>query len=119
MKKILLFLMTICALASMNTAKAQCTLQFANLVISPAGAPNDLGGGKCEYFFNASFDIKTNSGFKYLFFHTWLLADYPSPGIFDCGNSNSQDPGTSAQLGAALDEAGKSFLDVGFINLNA
>lgn len=118
MKKILLFLMTICALASTNTAKAQCDLQFNNLVITSSAPPVQLTG-KCQYTFDVSFDITTNSGFKYLFFHAWLLSDYPNPAIFDCGNSNAQDPGTAVQLGTAIDQAGRSVIDFGFIDLNS
>jgi len=119
MRKILLSFLTFYALFAANNAKAQCDLQFNNLVITPAAAPNDLGGGKCEYFFNASFDITTNSGFKYLFFHSWLAADYPNPAIFDCsGSTPAVNPGTNVQLGTAVDVAGKSFLDIGFLNLN-
>ncbi len=119
MRKILLSFLTAFAFLAANNAKAQCDLQFNNLVITPAAAPNDLGGGKCEYVFNASFDITTNSGFKYLFFHSWLLADYPNPPIFNCsGNTPAVDPGTNVQLGTSVDQAGKSFLDIGFVNLN-
>lgn len=117
MRKILLSILIIVAFTA-NKVNAQCDLQFANLVISPAGAPVSLGPNKCEYRFNASFDIVTNSGFKYLFFHSWLNSDYPNPAIFDCGNSNAQDPGTNLQLGTAVDVPGKSFLDIGFLNLN-
>ena len=102
-----------------NRSNAQCDLQFANLAISPVGDPVTLAPNKCEYRFNASFDIITNSGFKYLFFHSWLLQDYPSPPIFNCGgNTPAVNPGTSAQLGTVVDQSGKSFLDLGFINLN-
>lgn len=118
MKKILLSLMLICAFASMNTAKAQCDLQFNNLVITSTAPPVQLTG-KCQYTFDVSFDITTNSGFKYLFFHSWLLSDYPNPAIFDCGNSNAQSPGTALQLGTTIDEANKSVIDFGFIDLNA
>jgi hypothetical protein len=119
MRKILLSFLTFFAFFAANNAKAQCDLQFNNLVITPAAPPNDLGGGKCEYFFNASFDITTNSGFKYLFFHSWLIADYPNPPIFSCqGSTPAVDPGTNVQLGTALDQPGKSFLDIGFLNLN-
>jgi hypothetical protein len=118
MRKILLSIFFVIAFAVIKV-NAQCDLQFANLVISPAGAPVSLGPNKCEYRFNASFDIVTNSGFKYLFFHSWLLSDYPNPAIFDCGNSNAQNPGTSTQLGTAVDAPGKSFLDIGFLNLNS
>src|SRR6185503_8267908 len=117
MRKSLLSILLIVAFGAFKL-NAQCDLQFANLVISPAGAPVSLGVNKCEYRFNASFDIVTNSGFKYLFFHSWVNSDYPNPAIFDCGNSNAQNPGTSVQLGTAVDVAGKSFLDIGFLNLN-
>jgi hypothetical protein len=117
MKKILLFLMLIAALASMNTAKAQCDLKIANMVITKVGDATPAGSD-CSYTFNASFDIVTNSGFKYLFFHSWKTENYPSPSIFDCTKLNSaQDPGTALQLGTARNTFGKSFLDLGFIGL--
>jgi hypothetical protein len=121
MRKILLsFIAVLFAMVVTSNAKAQCDLQFNNLVISSAAPPNDLGGGKCEYFFNASFDITTNSGFKYLFFHSWLIDDYPSPAIFNCtGTTPATDPGTNVQLGTAVDDPDKSFLDIGFLNLNS
>jgi hypothetical protein len=118
MKRIIHSVIFAITLFSAAKTTAQCTLQFANLVITPAADPVPDGPGKCVYTFNASFDIKTNSGFKYLFFHSWLIADYPNPSIFDCGNSNSQDPGTELELGRAVDDAGKSFMDIGFLNLN-
>src|SRR4030095_8004935 len=111
MKKILLFLMTVCALASMNTAKAQCDLKIANLVITKTGGPT-TNGSDCEYKFDASFDIITNSGFKYLFFHSWKSGDYVSS--FDCTKLNAaQDPPTSTTLGTTVNTPGKSFLDIG------
>ena len=117
MKKILLLLFP-CVLLSFKKLNAQCDLQFSNVEVSLVGDPIVLGPNKCEYRFNASFDIITNSGFKFLFFHSWLLPDYPNPTIFDCGGSSpASDPGTSLQLGTAVDEPGKSFLDIGFINL--
>jgi hypothetical protein len=118
MRKILLSTFLMIAILASTRSEAQCDLQIANLVISPVGDPITPGPNKCEYRFNASFDIVTNSGFKYLFFHSWLLADYPTPPIFDCsGNTPAADPGTNVQLGTAVDQAGKSFLDIGFINL--
>lgn len=115
-------MMVLFALVSANTAKGQCDLAIANLVISPAAAPVQIAPGKCEYFFNASFDISTNSGFKYLFFHSWLATvaqnDYPNPPIFSCGGSTpAVNPGTATQLGTAVDQPGKSFLDFGFVGL--
>lgn len=118
MKKILLSIFTVLLLITVENAKAQCDLAFNNLVISPVGDPVVLSSTKCQYTFNASFDITTNSGFKYLFFHAWLLNEYPNPSIFDCGgNTPAADPGTAAQLGTAVDEPGKSFIDFGFIGL--
>ena len=118
MKKILLLLIAFAVAGVTASLKAQCDLQFSNLVIQPISAvPN---GSKCNVTFNASFDITTNSGFKYLFFHSWLAADYPNPPIFTCGGTTpAVNPGTSAQLGTAVDDPGKSFLDAGFINLNS
>ena len=120
MRKILLSIFTLIALITANNAKAQCDLQFSNLVITPAGDPVPISPNKCQYTFNASFDITTNSGFKYLFFHSWLSADYPNPAIFDCsGQTPAADPGTATQLGTAVDDPNKSFLDIGFLNLNS
>lgn len=111
-------MMVLFALVSANTAKAQCDLVLNNLTITPAAAPVQITPTKCEYFFNASFDITTNSGFKYLFFHSWLVQDYPNPAIFNCsGNTPAVDPGTATQLGTAVDDPGKSFLDFGFVGL--
>src|SRR5260221_3579626 len=121
MKKILLSLFTLAVMGFTAKVKAQCDLQFNNLVVQiEAPGPTSLGPNKCRGTFTASFDITTNSGFKYLFFHSWLAADYPNPSIFDCtGSSPAADPGTHIQLGTVVDEMGKSFLDIGFIGLKA
>lgn len=121
MKKFLLSLFLVSgALFSFKSLNAQCDIAFANLEISGSQPPVSLGPDQCQYTFNASFDIISNSGFKYLFFHSWLLADYPSPSIFDCrGNTPAVDPGTSLQLGTSVDEPGKSFIDIGFTDLDA
>ena len=117
MKKILLSLMLIAALASMNTATAQCDLKIANAVVTKTAGPTAVGPD-CQYTFDASFDIITNSGFKYLYFHSWRTTDYVSS--FDCTRPNAaQDPPTNTTLGTAVNTAGASFLDLGFINLNS
>lgn len=100
------------------TLEAQCHPQIQNMGITQSTAPVPINNTQCRYTFNFSFDIITNSGFKYLFFHSWLANDYPSPSIFNVNNSSAQNPGTSLQLGTAVDDIGKSFLDMGFINLN-
>src|SRR5258705_13873459 len=97
MKKFLLFLFLLSgALFSFKNLKAQCDIAFANLATSGSQPPVSLGTNQCRYTFNASFDIITNSGFKYLFVHSWLLADYPNPPIFICaGNTPAVNPDTS------------------------
>ncbi|HEX7903952.1 MAG TPA: T9SS type A sorting domain-containing protein [Chitinophagaceae bacterium] len=122
MKKILLSIAILSLIGYGNNLKAQCDLQFNNLVIQLVGAPqpypNPVTGPNCKVVFNAKFDITTNSGFKYLFFHSWLSQHYPNPSIFTCGGQTpAVDPGTNVQLGTAVDDAGKSFLDIGFIGL--
>lgn len=117
MKKILLTLFAFAAIGSVQKAAAQCDLTLNNLQIQIVGTPVVLGPNKCEVTFNAQFDIAVNGGFKALYFHSWLAADYPATPIFNCGNSNAQDPGTTTQLGSTVDEAGKSFMDIGFLNV--
>jgi len=118
MKKILLSLMTILALGITSNTKAQCTIQVSNLVIT-AGVPQQLQNPeRCKYTLDATFDVKGNNGFKYLFFHTWFASSYPNPAIFNCsGSTNATDPGNVAQLGTTIYEANKSILDFGFIGL--
>jgi hypothetical protein len=122
MKKILLFLIVICAFASMNSAKAQCEIDISNVSITRVVGPNQVAGppAGCEYIFNASFDIKTNGGFKYMFFHSWKTPEYVAS--FNCpanGNTPSTDIPTVATLGTAINDIGKSFMDFGFVNLPA
>ncbi|HEX5654916.1 MAG TPA: hypothetical protein VFX58_17690, partial [Chitinophagaceae bacterium] len=121
MKKFLLSLVTLLGLVVSQAVQAQCDLALNNLVIQPVSVapyPN-AGGTQCRVVFNASFDITTNSGFKYLFFHSWLAGDYPNPPVFDCsGSTPARDPGTSEQLGTTnLPDPGKSFLDIGLVGL--
>jgi len=118
MKKNLLIILGLVVSGAATKSNAQCDLQFNNLVIQVVGTPTTLPGPKCQITFNASFDISTNSGFKYLFFHSWLTEDYPASPVFNCGGSTpATDPGTATQLGTAVDQPGKSFLDIGFVGL--
>ena len=119
MKKILLSFL-ILAIAGYGTKlQAQCNIIQTNVAVQVVAGPTPLSGNRCQYTINTQFDMTSNAGFKYLFFHSWLPADYPATPIFDCTQSNAQDPGTSAQLGTAVDQVGKSFLDYGFINVPA
>ena len=120
MKKFLLSLFLFSGtLISFKDLKAQCDLRFPNLARAFSTDIVPLGPNKCQYTVSVKFEIVTNSGFKNLFFHSWLSQDYPNPPIFDCsGNTPATDPGTSAQLGTAIDQPGKSFNDMGFVGLN-
>lgn len=119
MKRILLSLFILYAILFSLPSNAQCDLSFPNLARAISSNTISLGPDKCQYTVNLEFEIVTNSGFKYLFFHSWLADDYPNPPIFDCTrNTPAVDPGTSVQLGTALDEPGKSFNDFGFESLN-
>ncbi|MEQ1678779.1 MAG: hypothetical protein ABL876_18935, partial [Chitinophagaceae bacterium] len=117
MKRLILIFAAFVCITSATKVQAQCDLALNNLQIQIVGSPVVLGPNKCQITFNAQFDIAVNGGFKVLYFHSWLAGDYPATPIFDCGNSNSQDPGTNAQLGAAVDDLGKSFMDIGFVNV--
>lgn len=120
MKKFLLSFFILSAILISQRSNAQCDLSFPNLARAVSSDITSLGPNKCQYTFNVEFEIVTNSGFKHLYFHSWLLEDYPNPPIFDCsGNTPAVDPGTSAQLGTARDEPGKSFNDLGFEGLNS
>ena len=120
MKKFLLSLFLLSgALISSKDINAQCDLSFPNLARAFSTNIESLGPNKCQYTISVKFEIVTNSGFKNLFFHSWLSQDYPNPAIFDCsGNTPATDPGTSEQLGTAIDDPGKSFNDMGFVGLN-
>src|SRR5215203_315067 len=129
MKKILLFLIIICAFASMNTVRAQagnCTLVIENVVITRTDGPTDTivpnpGGVQvCKYTFDASFDILSNQGFKYLYFHSWKTGEAGGygTGSFDCTKGGAQKPPDASRLGTSLTQAGVSFMDFGLENLN-
>ena len=117
MKKILLSFLVLAMAGYGTKLQAQCNIIQTNLFVQVVGSPVVISPTKCQYTINTQFDMTSNAGFKYLFFHSWLAADYPATPIFNCTNSNAQDPGTSAQLGTAVDDPGKSFLDYGFLNI--
>jgi len=127
MRKILLSLMAVFISATFFKTSAQsgclggannCELAIANAVVSITGQNCNYGGdpNKTEVFFNAEFDLTYNSGNKYIFFHTWLLADYPN--YFPCSSGAMSSPKNSngAKLGSAIDAPGMSFLDIALDN---
>ena len=117
MKKYLLT--SVVTVVSFFAAKlqAQCDLSISNIVVQIVGTPVTLGPNKCQVSVNVQFDLAYNSGSKFVYFHSYLLSDYPNPSFFNCsGNTPAVSPPTSAQLGTSVDDIGKSFLDVGLDN---
>jgi len=104
----------------MNTAKAQsCELVIDNVNVTKTAGPTSVGGN-CQYTFDASFDILSNAGFKYLYFHSWVtgVAGGYGAGSFNCSKTGAQQPPTAARLGTSLTQAGVSFMDFGLEGLN-
>jgi len=127
MRKILLSFMAVFISATFLKTSAQsgclggasnCELAIANAVVSITGQNCNYNGdpNKTEVFFDAEFDLTYNSGNKYIFFHTWLLADFPN--YFPCSSGSMSSPKNSngAKLGTAIDAPGMSFLDIGLDN---
>jgi len=116
MKKILHLFLVIASFGFYSGLKAQCDLALSNVSVELVGTPVVIGPNKCQITVNVQFDLDYNGGSKYVYFHSYLAADYPSPSVFNCGSSASQDPPTHNQLGTAVDDIGKSMLDVGLDN---
>lgn len=102
-----------------------CDLTPQDVVVTPITRTCPYLGDntKIEVIFDVSFKIDANDGNKDIYFHSWLAEDYPvalaNNTVFAC-NGNGTEPaltsGTPGFLGAAFDEAARSFLDIGLIN---
>ena len=117
MKKIFLSFLILAIAGYGAKIQAQCSIIQTNVAVQVVSGPTEMGTDQCQYTINTQFDMTSNAGFKYLFFHSWLTQDYPATPIFDCSQSNAQDPGTRVELGTAVDEPFKSFLDYGFVDV--
>jgi len=114
MKKVLPLLAIV---LSTYIANAQCDLALSNVSVEMVGAPVSLGPNKASATFNVQFDLRYNDGSKFVFIHSYLASDYPNPSFFNCGNGTpAVNPPNHNQLGTAIDEIGKSFMDVGLDN---
>ncbi|HEV8505240.1 MAG TPA: T9SS type A sorting domain-containing protein [Chitinophagaceae bacterium] len=116
MKKVLLLLGIVLS-ASIATI-AQCSLSLSNVSVQLVGVPTAIGPNKTKATFNIQFDLSYNPGGKYVYIHSYLAADYPSPAAFSCNGNNTPavSPPTHTQLGTAIDDIGKSFIDIGLDN---
>ena len=79
-----LFFMASLLLAISNFSFAQC--EVSNIYIQNIRVVNSTSTS-CTVKFDVSFDIQNNNGNKYIFFHAWLLNDYPN--YFQCVNGHS------------------------------
>jgi len=114
MKKILPFLIIV--LGSYLNSFSQC-VSFGNVSVQMIGTPVVIGPNKCQATFTIQFDLSYNSGSKFVYIHSYLASDYPNPSFFNCGGSTpAVNPPTHTQLGTAVDEIGKSLLDIALDN---
>lgn len=121
MKRFLLSFVFVLVVGMLNNLKAQCEIaNFENVSIQVVGEPELLPGGKCKITFNVQFDLEYNAGAKYVYFTSYLANDYTSlatsaPLDFACGSASTpaRDMPTETRLGRAVDDIGKSFLDIG------
>lgn len=124
MRKILLSIisMTVTILSLKTTAQTgcsgganNCALAISNTVVELISTES-IGPSQCKVTFNVEFDLTYNSGNKYIFIHSWLVADYPD--YFPCGSGAESAPtnANGGKLGTAVDDPGMSFLDIGLDN---
>src|SRR5689334_8779976 len=112
MKKILPLLAIVLSTYAVN---AQCDLSLSNVSVEMVGSPVSLGPNKTKATFNIQFDLNYNAGSKFVFIHSYLAADYPA--MFNCsGSTPAVNPPNHVQLGTAVDDIGKSFMDIGLDN---
>src|SRR5262245_43187839 len=115
MKKVLL--VVIVSLSLYVSSSAQCDLALSNVAVEIVGTPVSLGPNKTRATFNIQFDLAYNSGSKFVYIHSYLASNYPTPPFFNAGSGTpAVSPPTHMQLGTALDEIGKSFEDIGLDN---
>jgi hypothetical protein len=113
MKKVLLIV--VISLSLYISSSAQCDLTLSNVSVEIVGTPVAIGPNKTRATFNVQFDLAYNPGGKYVFIHSYLAADYPA--FFNCGNGTpAVTPPNHTELGTAIDDIGKSFMDIALDN---
>ena len=130
MKKILLFVLlfgctslTVKMYGQACTGGANsCNLLPQDVQITIVGAPDCSVPGQTTITFDVNFKIDANDGNKVIYFHSWLVSNYPS-GIgttyFPCNGSGTEVPfnaGAPGNLGNAIGLSGTSVLDIGLNN---
>jgi len=102
-----------------TNSNAQCSISLSDVRVQIVGTPTTIGS-TCHATFNVSFKLDYNSGAKFVYFNTYAAADYAALAIsnpldFDCsgGSTPARNAPTAGRLGTTINQAGKSFLDIG------
>lgn len=107
-------------LASSKQLNSQCALSINNVAVQIVGTPIPVDATHCTITANVQFDLSYNGGAVFVYFNSYLAADYDAlaisnPLAFDCANSSTpaRDAPNAGRLGTTITQPGKSFLDVG------
>ena len=124
MKKILLLVGILLAVGSASRIQAQCDVAISNVAVQVVSAV-PLTPTTCQITVNVTFNLDYNSGAKFVYFNSYLAADYSALAItnpldFDCSAASTpaRDAPDAGRLGTTISQVGKSFLDVG-VDLSA
>jgi hypothetical protein len=99
--------------------QAQCDLNISNVSVTFLNS-TPVSPTQCKVKVNVEFDLSYNNGATFVYFNTYLAADYAAlantnPLDFACGNASTpaKNAPDAGRLGTTLTQAGKSFSDVG------
>lgn len=119
MKKSIFTMIMLVCMAVAGTVQAQCDLAISNVNVTLLNS-SPVGVSQCKIKVNVEFDLMYNNGATFVYFNTYLAADYAAltvtdPLQFACSNGSTpaRDAPTSGRLGTSLSQTGKSFSDVG------
>jgi Secretion system C-terminal sorting domain len=120
MKKILLSLFMMAVIGFTAKVQAQCSVALSNVTVQIVSAGPIASSNPCNIVVNVEFDLEYNSGAKFVYFNSYLSADYAALAIsnpldFECANASTpaRDAPDAGRLGTSISQPGKSFLDVG------
>ena len=118
MKKSIISLMTLVLLAIAGKVQAQCDIAINNVNVTFLTS-TPVGLTQCKVKVNVEFDLSYNNGATFVYFNTYLAADYAALAVsnpldFVCsgGSTPARDAPLVGRLGNSLTAAGKSFSDV-------
>lgn len=113
MKTVIRSILFISLLAlNMGKSNAQCTV--SNIIIQNVRVISSTSNS-CTVKFDATFNIESNNGNKFIFIHGWREAEYPN--YFECVNGQTTLNGSIAAPTAS--DLGSSFFNIGLDNTGA